>query len=280
MRRDRRRACWSSTMLAGYVGSGDGAGQLGADVHADHVLGRAGVRLDRLFGDVFRAFSPWRALGRAAAVAGPAPVPGAARPLAGRGRAVRLHLDRARVGLGRGPGACSSPRSLGYTVLTLAAQVVFGVETWTRYGEAFAVYFNLFARISMFETRDGVVGVRPPLGGPAAASTPAPGTVAFVDRDDRHRHLRRAHPGPAVEGHRGRADRRRRRRSGSRSPTRRRSSRRSGCCRRRCSSAGFYRARHRGRALGRRRHQRRAAASAASSTRWCRSRWSTSPRTT
>jgi hypothetical protein len=54
---------------------------------------------------------------------------------------------------------------VGYTVLTLAAQVYFGVDTWSRYGETFSVYFNLFARMSVFETRDGVVGIRRPLGG-------------------------------------------------------------------------------------------------------------------
>ena len=37
--------------------------------------------------------------------------------------------------------------ALGYTVLTLVAQVVWGVETWTRHGETFAVYYNLFSRI-------------------------------------------------------------------------------------------------------------------------------------
>ena len=50
------------------------------------------VFVSLLFGDVFRAFNPWRAIGRATgAVLGrraPAPraVPGAARPLAGRRR--------------------------------------------------------------------------------------------------------------------------------------------------------------------------------------------------
>ena len=37
---------------------------------------------------------------------------------------------------------------LGYTALTLTAQAVYGVDVWTRRGEAFAVYFDLFARIS------------------------------------------------------------------------------------------------------------------------------------
>ena len=68
---------------------------------------------------------------------------------------------------------------VGYLVLTLVAQYIWGVETWTRYGEAFAVYFNMFARISIFETRDGVLGVRPPLGG-LPRLDPARGTVGFV----------------------------------------------------------------------------------------------------
>ena len=61
-------------------------------------------------------------------------------------------------------------------MVTLVAQAVWGVETWTRRGEAFSVYFNLLSRISPFETRDRVVGVRPPLGGLPRLDT-APGTV-------------------------------------------------------------------------------------------------------
>ena len=78
------------------------AGQLGADVPADHVLGRAGVRLDPVRRHLSRVL-PVPGAGRAAAVAEPA-VSRAVGALAGRDRAVRLHLGRARVGLGRGPG--------------------------------------------------------------------------------------------------------------------------------------------------------------------------------
>ena len=69
------------------------------------------VFVSALFGDVFRAFNPWRAIGRATgwlvtrARGGrrcPASLPRAARPLARRARAARLHLDRARVRLRRG----------------------------------------------------------------------------------------------------------------------------------------------------------------------------------
>ena len=82
-------------------------------------------------------------------------------------------MDRARLGLGR-VAAQLVTAALGYSVLTLAAQVVLGVETWTRRGEAFSVYFNLFSRISPFETRDRVVGLRPPLRAAAARPARAP----------------------------------------------------------------------------------------------------------
>ena len=68
---------------------------------------------------------------------------------------------------------------LGYTAITFTAQAVFGVETWTRRGEAFAVYFDLFGRIAPFERRNGVVGVRPPLAGLPQLDV-VPGTVALV----------------------------------------------------------------------------------------------------
>ncbi|HEV3379247.1 MAG TPA: hypothetical protein VG126_18380 [Thermoleophilaceae bacterium] len=141
-----------------------------------------------LFGNVFAALSPWRAIGRAAGWA-------VTRARDGRPPSHRPYPER----LGRWPAALGilaftwielasewseDPRMLaiavlGYTVIALAAQTVFGVETWTRRGEAFAVYFDLFARISPFERRDGVVGVRPLLAG-LPRLDPVPGTVALI----------------------------------------------------------------------------------------------------
>jgi len=129
-----------------------------------------------LLGNVFAAFSPWRSLGRF-------------------GRERRPYPDW----LGRWPAAVGllaftwielvsgwseEPRMLafavlGYTAATLAAQSVYGTEAWTRRGEAFAVYFGLFASISPFERREGVVGVRRPLAG-LSRLDPAPGTVALL----------------------------------------------------------------------------------------------------
>jgi hypothetical protein len=137
-----------------------------------------------LFGDVFRAFSPWRAIGRA--VGGllgqraPAPYPYPER--LGRWPAAAVLLIFGWIELvGRWD---SVPRTLaaaalGYTVITLAAQAVWGTEAWSRRGEGFAVYFNLFSRISVFETRDRVLGIRPPLGGLPTLDA-VPGTIAVV----------------------------------------------------------------------------------------------------
>ncbi len=135
-----------------------------------------------LLGGVFAAFSPWRALGRlGGAVVGRR----AARPYPerlGRWPAVAGLVAFAWIELAS--GWSEEPRTLaiavlGYTGLTLAAQAVYGVDAWSRRGETFAVYFDLFARISVFERRGGVVGLRPPLGG-LPRLDPVAGTVAFV----------------------------------------------------------------------------------------------------
>jgi len=141
-----------------------------------------------LFGDLFRAFNPWRAIGRATGWL-------VVRARGGRPVSHRPYPDR----LGRWPAAfgllvftwielCSgwgelpervTTAAVLYSVLTLAAQAVYGVEPWSRQGEAFSVYFGLFARLSIFTTRDRVVGLRPPLAG-LPALHPVPGTVAVV----------------------------------------------------------------------------------------------------
>ena len=62
-------------------------------------------------------------------------------------------------------------------MLTWFAMALYGVEAWTRRGEAFSVYFGLFSRLSVFELRGRVLGLRPFLSGLARAEAPA-GTVA------------------------------------------------------------------------------------------------------
>jgi len=140
-----------------------------------------------LFGDVFRAFNPWRAIGRATGwvVTARGGRPPSHRPYPewlGRWPAAIGLLGFTWIELASGYG--EEPQRLieaatVYTVFTFAAMAVYGAEQWSRCGEAFSVYFNLFSRLSIFETRDRVVGVRPPLGG-LPRLEPTPGTVAVI----------------------------------------------------------------------------------------------------
>src|SRR5262245_9912733 len=170
-------------VLAGYIGSDAPLDNLASTfVMITFWVGL--VLLSILFGDVFRAFNPWRAVGRVTgAIVG-------RRAPARRPYPEKLGRWPAVVGLVMFPwielvGEWADTPSLlvtaavGYTVVTFVAQSVWGVEAWTRRGEAFSVYYNLLSRISPFETRDGVVGVRPPLAG-LPRLDPVPGTVAFV----------------------------------------------------------------------------------------------------
>jgi hypothetical protein len=160
-------------ILAGYLGHGSALDNLAPTfILIDFWVGL--VFASVLFGDVFRAFSPWRAIR----------LPGF-RPYPehwGRYPAAIALLGFTWVelvsGWGEVPGDLTTA-AVVYTVYTLGMQAVFGTESWTRHGEAFAVYFNLFSRLSVWERRDRVVGLRPPLGGLPRLDTP-PGTVLFV----------------------------------------------------------------------------------------------------
>jgi hypothetical protein len=146
------------------------------------------VPVSVLFGDVFRAFNPWRAVGRAVGwAAGRVVRNGLPAPLA---YPERLGHWPAALGVfafavlelvisGGDKPETVAIATLVYSALTFVAMALYGVETWSARGEAFAVYFNLFARISPFETRDRVLGLRPPLSGLAHLETGA-GTVPLL----------------------------------------------------------------------------------------------------
>ena len=150
-----------------------------------------------LFGDVFRAFNPWRALGKAAAWVGervarrplPAALPYPERlgrwPAAvGLVLFVFFELDVNLLQENLGVTAADIPQKVAiatliYTGATLVAMSLYGVDAWIERGETFSVYFNLFSRIAPFATRAGVVGFRRPLSG-LASLEPLPGTVALL----------------------------------------------------------------------------------------------------
>ena len=146
------------------------------------------VPLSVLFGDVFRAFNPWRATGRfvawvaRTAAGGELPAPLAYPERLGRWPAVAGLFLFATLELVAANG--DRPEQLAiatlvYSAATFIAMALYGVEEWCDRGEAFSVYFNLFSRLSPVETRDRVVGLRPPLAGLPQLES-APGTVPLL----------------------------------------------------------------------------------------------------
>ena len=144
--------------------------------------------LSVLFGDVFRAFNPWRAIGRAAAWVGrtasrselPAPLE---YPRAlGRWPAVVGILAFVWLELAS-PGG-DMPRNVAiatliYSAATFMGMALYGVDAWIDRAEAFGSYFNLVSRLSIFERRGDQMGRRPFLSG-LPRWEPLPGSVAFV----------------------------------------------------------------------------------------------------
>jgi len=152
------------------------------------------VVLSVLFGDLFRAFSPWRAIGRLAS--------GGFSKLAGQAAPAPLRYpDR----LGRWPAAVGllaflfleliwgqsgfaaagiTPRDLAvatlvYSLYTFIAMGLFGVERWNDRGETFSVLFGMFASLAPVSVERGRIELRKPL----SASTrwaALPGSLAIV----------------------------------------------------------------------------------------------------
>ncbi|HEY8082087.1 MAG TPA: fenitrothion hydrolase [Solirubrobacterales bacterium] len=149
--------------------------------------------LSILLGNVFRAFNPWRAIGRV--------VGGAFTALAGQ-RPSHLAYPEA---LGRWPAAIGllafvwlevvygssggltagvTPETtafaaLLYSAYTLTMMALFGVEKWCDRGEVFSVYFGMFARLGSFGVKDGRLGRRRPFSAATSWAT-LPGSVAVV----------------------------------------------------------------------------------------------------
>ncbi|MEV6524548.1 hypothetical protein AB0M43_21550 [Longispora sp. NPDC051575] len=141
------------------------------------------VPLTLLFGNVWREVNPWATLARwirAPADRGTYP------PRWGLWPAAVLMTVWAWMELVYPTAA--SPRLLaglicGYTLLTVAGMVRYGVDVWLDHGEVFAVFTRLLASLSAVEVRtvDGTrrLGFRPPVIG-CARLLPQAGQVAFV----------------------------------------------------------------------------------------------------
>jgi hypothetical protein len=141
-----------------------------------------------LFGDIFRALSPWRTCARASCAL--------VRWLWPRGRAVPLLRSQGHaaqpllrypwwlgvwpavaglVGFGwlelvyvapnRDQPSLIAALSLGYFLVMLVGMGLFGIEQWSTQGDAFGVDFNLFSRLAPLVVEDGVLYARRPLSG-------------------------------------------------------------------------------------------------------------------
>ena len=149
--------------------------------------------LSVIFGNVFKPFNPWRAIGR---VAG-----GGFRAVAGQ-RSAHLAYPEA---LGRWPAAIGlmafvwleivygtsggvavglEPHAAGvaalvYSAYTLAMMVLFGVEEWCERGEIFSVFFGMLSRLGFLGVSGGRLGRRRPLSAATKWAT-VPGSAAVV----------------------------------------------------------------------------------------------------
>jgi hypothetical protein len=153
------------------------------------------VVLSVLFGDLFRAFNPWRAIARVAGglfklIAGQSAPPPLAYPerlgrwpaVAGVFGFVWLELVYAQTAGGQAVGLTPhtvAVATLAYSAYTFVAMALFGSEKWLDRGEAFSVYFGMFASLAALEVRGRRLGIRRPL---AAATrwVSTPGSIALV----------------------------------------------------------------------------------------------------
>jgi hypothetical protein len=143
--------------------------------------------LSLLFGNVWRALSPWRAIADAFVWIWER-TGRQARPLA-------AYPER----FGRYPGAVSlfafvalelcysnpsNPRALAfaialYTYVALFGMLAFGRDTWSVRGEGFAILFAYISRMAPLVVREGRLRLRLPLTGLAGAE-PVAGSVLFI----------------------------------------------------------------------------------------------------
>jgi hypothetical protein len=147
------------------------------------------------FGDLFRAFNPWRAIGRVAGgifklIAGQSAPPALTYPERwGRWPAalgvvafVWLELVYGQGGfqtVGLTPHTVAVA-SLVYTAYTFVAMTLFGSEKWLERGETFSVYFHMFSTLAPFEVRDRRLGIRRALSAATTWVAESPGSVALV----------------------------------------------------------------------------------------------------
>ena len=152
------------------------------------------VLLSVLLGDVFRPLNPWRAAARAISttssliarrkLAAPLTYPEAwGRWPAAVGLLAFLWFELVWGQSGFAAAGVTpadvAVAAIAYSVVTFAGMGLFGIETWTRRGETFSVYFGMFAALAPLEVRERRLGWRVPLSGSTDWAGPA-GSLALV----------------------------------------------------------------------------------------------------
>ena len=141
-----------------------------------------------VFGDVFSAINPWRAIGRAcghlATRFGGRPLPA---PLSYPDRVARWPAAAGimafawfeLVSTSRSDPGTLAILALVYAAIMLVGMALYGVETWTRNADAFAVTFGLYALLAPLRWSHRTVYLRAPLTGALGMPTVA-GSVALL----------------------------------------------------------------------------------------------------
>ena len=145
------------------------------------------VPVSIVFGDVFRAFNPWAAVARAVSwVFGrtgrqstePFEYPERLGHWPAAAGILAFTMMELVVDVGTDPRPLAIA-ALVYSAITWFCMSLYGIDRWLERGEAFSVYFGLFARLSVFERRGDRIGRRPFLSG-LSGLTPVAGTVALL----------------------------------------------------------------------------------------------------
>lgn len=145
--------------------------------------------LSAVFGDVFRPFNPWRAVGLGTRflrtrLGGRPPAPRLAYPDAlGRWPAVVGlvafgWLELVSGEIGQNPQRLAI-LALAYFTFQVAGMSLFGTQRWLERGDAFGTYFEFFSRLSPVVVERRRLCLRIPLSG-LTDIPKLPGTVVFI----------------------------------------------------------------------------------------------------
>ncbi len=143
--------------------------------------------LSLVFGDVFRPLNPWRAIGRFTGwivqkAMGDVPDPIAYPTGLGHWPAAIGIFLFACLELVYSDGTDPSHLAaliVAYSVVQFLGMAIFGVRPWCAHGDAFGVYFGLFATLSFLRLSPRAIARRVPLSGTAQV-VPIAGTIGLL----------------------------------------------------------------------------------------------------